>query len=261
MIGSLVTRTGERSTESQSQRGWFAIPAALAILVSAAGSVSGAAAGETVSSARPDAERQGPPYYEEGTVELFTGRPLELYRRSAVGARGLADGTLKLWVYDDPLGRPCAATVADRPPRTRNVIGGLEVAGSFRERRKLELRKARRHRFCAYLGPDAKTATDTSFKARRVKLPRLKPGRANRTVPASLRRHDFASTVIENLEQRCRRRSRNKFKCRFSSEFPGYSLEGRGRVTLKRKISYRFRVRAQGEAARLTDENEGSFPG
>ena len=52
-----------------------------------------------------------------------------------------------------------------------------------------------------------------------------------------------------------------KFSCRFSSSFPGYSLKGRGPVTLERRISYWFRAKAQGERFVLTDENEGSFPG
>ena len=95
----------------------------------------------------------------------------------------------------------------------------------------------------------------------RVLAPRLRRGRARETVAASLRRHDFSNQVIRNLEQHCRRRSRSTFSCRFSSSFPGFRLRGRGSVELKRRVSYRFRVRAQGRIVTLTDENEGHFPG
>ncbi len=98
-------------------------------------------------------------------------------------------------------------------------------------------------------------------QAARALSPRLRAGRARRTVAASLRRHDFANEVVANLEQRCRRRGRSTFACRFSSAFPGFRLSGRGPVELKRRVSYRFRVRAQGQTFTLTDENEGRFPG
>jgi Bacterial Ig-like domain len=96
----------------------------------------------------------------------------------------------------------------------------------------------------------------------KVLRPPLEQGRAKRTVATALRRHKFAKRVIDNLERSCTRRGRYTFSCRFSSAFPGYSLKGHGRVELRRgRISYRFVVRAQGERAVLTDENEGRFPG
>ena len=101
-------------------------------------------------------------------------------------------------------------------------------------------------------------------KAFRFKIlkPPLKAGRAEGTVATALRRHKFANRVVANLEQSCSRVGRFKFSCRFSSGFPGYSLNGRGPVELQNgRISYRFRVRAQGRTLILTDENEGSFPG
>jgi Bacterial Ig-like domain len=95
----------------------------------------------------------------------------------------------------------------------------------------------------------------------KVLRPPLKAGRAERTVATALRRHKFAHRVVENLERSCTRRGRFKFSCRFSSAFRGYSLKGRGPVELRRgRISYRFRVRAQGQRLSLTDENEGRFP-
>ena len=101
-------------------------------------------------------------------------------------------------------------------------------------------------------------------KAFRFKVlkPPLKAGRAEGTVATALRRHKFANRVVANLEQSCSRVGRFKFSCRFSSGFPGYSLNGRGPVELQDgRISYRFRVRAQGRTLILTDENEGRFPG
>ena len=96
----------------------------------------------------------------------------------------------------------------------------------------------------------------------KVLRPPLEAGRAERTVATALRRHKFAKRVIENLERSCTRRGRFKFACRFSSNFPGYSLKGHGPVELRRgRISYRFVVRAQGKRVVLTDENEGRFPG
>src|SRR5665809_726 len=72
-----------------------------------------------------------------------------------------------------------------------------------------------------------------------VLRPRLKAGRVKRTVATALRRHKFANRVVENLEQRCTRRGRFRFSCRFSSAFPGYRLNGRGPIELRRgRISY-----------------------
>ena len=168
---------------------------------------------------------------------------------------------LKLWVYEDPRGRDCAANITGEPPGARRLMTAVTVEGSFRERRRFKPTKRGKHTFCGYLGPDSATIVATSFKVRRVLKPLLKPGKARRTVPRSLRRHRFANNVVENLETNCRRRDRSKFSCRFSSAFPGYSLKGRGRVKLARRISYRFRLRVQGETVVLTDENEGRFPG
>ena len=76
------------------------------------------------------------------------------------------------------------------------------------------------------------------------------------TVVRALRRHDFSPRVVDNLEQRCRRRSRSRFSCRFNSSFPGYSLSGRGFVELKQHLTYRFAAQAQGSKLKLTSENE-----
>jgi Bacterial Ig-like domain len=91
----------------------------------------------------------------------------------------------------------------------------------------------------------------------RVLRPRLKERRARRTVAVALRRHDFSDRVIRELEESCSRRGRFRFFCRFSSTFPGYSLSGRGKVRRRQRLSYRFRVRAQGQSFVLKDETEG----
>ena len=95
----------------------------------------------------------------------------------------------------------------------------------------------------------------------RVLRPALQEARAKRTVAVALRRHDFAKRVIQHLEETCDRAGRFKFTCRFSSTFPGYSLTGRGVVERRKRLSYRFRARAQGRRMTLTDENEGRIRG
>jgi hypothetical protein len=209
------------------------------------------------SSASPP--RLGP--YEETSVDLFVNGRVEQHRRFVVGAEGFSSLPLELWIYEDPQGRACADTIADQPPRSRRLMTAVEVEDAFRERVRMETTIPGEHSFCAYLGPFEEFAFDTSFKARRVLTPLLKAGRAKRTVTLSLKRHGFADRVVKNLETKCRRRDRSEFACRFSSAFPGYSLSGRGRVELARRISYRLRAKAQSRRVVLTDENEGSFPG
>lgn len=147
----------------------------------------------------------------------------------------------------------------NRPPVTCGAGGDDPYAEAFSPRRDLK--------------PGMHTLVVTAFDALgnrgppeqlrfRVLRPPLKAGRAKRTVRTALRRHKFANRVLSNLEQSCSRRGRFRFSCRFSSSFPGYKLTGRGPVELQRgRISYRFRVRAQGQRVVLTDENEGRFPG
>jgi Bacterial Ig-like domain len=92
----------------------------------------------------------------------------------------------------------------------------------------------------------------------KILRPALKPGRAGSTVAKALRSHGFANRVVANLDENCSRASRYKFTCRFSSTFGGYRLKGSGPVKLgKNGLSYRFKVRAQGQRMTLTDENAG----
>jgi hypothetical protein len=215
-----------------------------------------ARAGADGSAAAP---RLGP--YEETSVEVFLNGRVEQHHRFVVGAEGFAGVELDLWLYEDPMGRGCADTIAEEPPRARRLMTAVPVEDAFRERVRMKTTIAGEHSFCAYLGPFEEFAFDTSFKARKVLTPLLTAGRARRTVALALKRHDFADRVVQNLETKCLRRGRSKFACRFSSAFPGYSLKGGGPVTLARRISYRLRAKAQGERVVLTDENEGSFPG
>jgi hypothetical protein len=85
---------------------------------------------------------------------------------------------------------------------------------------------------------------------------RLQGSVARHTVVTALKRHDFARRVVKSVHVNCRRSSRTVFRCKFSGHFPGYRLKGRGEVKLRAKLSYRFRVRAQGLHFTLTDKNE-----
>jgi hypothetical protein len=195
------------------------------------------------------------------SLDLFVGRNPEAYKRAPIRAEGFAEVPLELWVYEDLRGSACSSTPAGRSSRTRLVFGGLNVNGAFVAARFLTMRKPGRHTFCAYLGPDQDTVFNVLGAARQVRRPLLRAGRARRTVATALRRHEFADRVVASLRRGCDRRSRSKFQCRFSSAFPGFRLSGNGPVGLKRRVSYRFQVFAQGRTFVLTDENEGRSPG
>jgi hypothetical protein len=85
---------------------------------------------------------------------------------------------------------------------------------------------------------------------------RLQAPVARRTVTTALKRHDFARRVVKSVDIGCSRRSQVVFACRFSTRFSGYRLKGKGKITLRKNLSYRFRVVAQGVHFTLTDENE-----
>jgi hypothetical protein len=247
---ALLTRTTGRSARSLSARRRFAIPATLAICAAAFGITAAPAAGQG-----------GVPEPGEQALDLFVSLRVVAYKRATVRAEGFAESPLELWVYEDLRGNGCAATPAGRPPRTRIVFGEVPVDGGFGVARSLKMKKPGQHTFCAYLGPDEDTASNTVAVGRRVQRPLLTASRARRTVAAAIRRHGFADRVAANLEESCQRRSRSRFECRLSSAFPGYSLNGGGSVELKRRLSYRFQVSVRGRSFVLTDENEGSAPG
>ena len=89
-----------------------------------------------------------------------------------------------------------------------------------------------------------------------VRKLRLKESVAERTVATALQRHGFAKRVVRAVRVNCSRRAYSAFSCKFSSNFPGYRLTGRGEVKLRAHLSYRFRVKAQGVRLTLTDRNE-----
>jgi hypothetical protein len=141
------------------------------------------------------------------------------------------------------------------------VIAGLHVEGTFSEQRRMKMKRPGRHVFCGYLSSDQDTPTGISAISLKVRRPLLKASRARDTVALALRRHGFADRVVASLRKTCERRSRAEFECRCESTFPGYRLSGSGTVALSKRLSYRFRVVAQGQAFTLTDENEGRLPG
>lgn len=117
--------------------------------------------------------------------------------------------------------------------------------------------KGSRHTISIRAADSAGNVSDpaaVSFRVRRA--PRLGAARAERTVVTALRRHGFARRVWKSVRIDCNRRGRAAFGCRFSSRFRGYRLRGRGEVELRARLSYRFRVKAQGVRFTLTDENE-----
>jgi hypothetical protein len=187
------------------------------------------------------------------SLGLFVGPRLKAYKRATIRAQGVARPSLKLWVYENLRGEGCAETPAERNRRSRMLIDALPVSGDFDEQRRPRMKKPGRHAFCAYLGPNQNTATMTTFATRRVRKPLLRESRAEQAVAAALARHGFTNRVVANLQETCTRRNRSVFDCRFSSSFPGYRLTGAGSVALKRRLSFRFQVFAQGRSFVLID--------
>jgi hypothetical protein len=196
----------------------------------------------------------------EPSLKLFIAKHPQAYRRETVRAEGSTDFPLKLWVSENLRRNTCPATPADGTKGMRALVAGVEVDGDFSEKARPRMKNPGRHAFCAYLGFDEDKAEETTFTDRRVRKPLLTEARAERTVATALNRHGFAGRVIGNLDESCRRRSRNEFQCGFSSTFPGYSLTGHGSVELTRRLSYTFQVSAGGRPFRLTHKNEGGFP-
>jgi hypothetical protein len=194
-------------------------------------------------------------------LELFVSPRPTAFKRATIRASGVAAPPSRLWVYENVRGKTCPTVPAERNGRTRTVIDGVEVGGTFTEKRRPRMKKPGRHAYCAYLGPSEDTAYMASFTTRKVRKPLLTAGRARRTVATALRRHGFADRVVANLEETCSRRSRSEFQCRFASAFPGYFLRGLGSVELRKRLSYRFQVSIRGRSFELTDENEGGLPG
>jgi hypothetical protein len=198
---------------------------------------------------------------QEGTdapaLAVHVEEKLVVGRLANVIATGTAPETLAVWIFVDPLGRPCPATAAARPSEAITVVSGAPVGGEFSVSDLYRPLSDGTQTFCAYLSEGEATPGAVADAIETVELPPLAAREARHTIEVALRRHGFAMRVIEAVEQRCQRRNRTSFRCRFEAAFRGYSLEGRGKVeTAAEGVSYRFRVEAQGARFLLTDENE-----
>jgi hypothetical protein len=202
----------------------------------------------------------GPGPRPDHSLQLSVPRRLEAYDRIAVRAKGFSSSPAELWIYVEPSGERCRATPSDRGRDARAIVAGLAVENEIRVKKRWRVKTPGQHRFCGYLAADDGSVYVSSSTARKARPPLLRARRARRTVATALRKHDFASRVIDNLGERCKRRSRSRFSCQFSSAFPGYRLSGRGSVRLGASLSYRFRVTIDDLRVVLTDENEGRFP-
>lgn len=120
---------------------------------------------------------------------------------------------------------------------------------------KAKRKKGKRHRISIQATDPAGNVGDAAAVEFRV-LPKLSARLARATVTRAIKRHGFSNRVVRALRIKCRRRSSTAVACRFSARFPGYRLRGRGKVTLRGGVSYRFLVKAQGLRFALTDENE-----
>lgn len=190
------------------------------------------------------------------SLELDVEKRLQVGENGTVSASGVAPPGFAVWAFVDPKAEACASAPSSQPERAIALATAVPVSGAFviyrghrPEDRGLEM-------FCAYLGRSADLPNLRKTAKRKVAPAFLRAAVARRTVVIALRRHGFAERTIDALEQRCRRRDRAEFACRFSARFPGYKLSGRGPVSLEDELSYRFRVRAQGVNLVLTDENE-----
>jgi hypothetical protein len=190
-------------------------------------------------------------------LAVHVNKKLVAGQLAKVSATGTAPETLAVWIFVDPLARPCAATAAARPSEAITVVSGVPVGGAFSVSDRYRPLSDGSQTFCAYLSKGEATPGVAAAATGTVKLPTLAARVARQTVKVALRRHGFAKRVIDATEQRCRRRNRFSFACRFEAAFRGYRLKGRGRVEVTAKgVSYRFRIEAQGARFVLTDDNE-----
>jgi hypothetical protein len=197
-----------------------------------------------------------PPPRWQLTVDV--DKPLRVAKTSLVRAIGVASPRVRLWLFVAPLGEGCPPSPSAQPVDAAVLATGLPVEGDFEVDAAYRPRDFGRRSFCGYLGPSGDVVYAFSGVERGVRRPLLRARVARRMIRVALRRHGLGKRVVESLQERCRRRERSEFSCRFSSEFPGYKLTGRGRVWIDDEISYHFRVRAQGVRFTLTDTNERS---
>jgi hypothetical protein len=194
---------------------------------------------------------------DQPSLVLSVGYPLEVGKPAPVRATGTAPSELVLSVFVDPLGAPCPEAAAERPGHAIVIAPDTIVVGAFSVGSSYEPDRKGPQTACAYLGPTTASSSARAAQEGFVNGALLRAAVARHTVPTSLRRHGFAKRVVDAVKQRCRRRARDEFRCRFEVHFRGYDLTGAGRVTLTADgVSYRFRVVAQEERFVLTDRNE-----
>ncbi|MCB0876215.1 MAG: hypothetical protein KDB46_08475 [Solirubrobacterales bacterium] len=136
--------------------------------------------------------------------------------------------------------------------------GKFKRCGSpFRAKVKSRGGKGRKHTISVRaIDPSGNVGEPAKVGFRVVRSPRLRAPVARQTIKKALQRHGFARRVVRALRVDCKRRGRTAFACKLTARFPGYKLRGSGKVQLRKGISYRLRVRAQGIRFVLTDENE-----
>ncbi len=190
------------------------------------------------------------------SLSLTLPEKLEVGRRATVGVEGFAFAGDQLSMFVDPEGKECPSSASGQPSRAISLVDEVLAEGDFRVTEAYKPRGAGDRTFCAYLEASADDAGLTANQVRSATARRLRAQAARKAVVTALKRHGFARRVVKSLKVDCRRSSRSVFTCRFSARLPGYKLKGRGRVRLGVKLSYGFRVTAQGVRFNLTDRNE-----
>jgi hypothetical protein len=182
----------------------------------------------------------------------------------AVTASGTAPSGYSVWIFVVPQGAGCPPDPSGQPAEAVSIASGVPVGESFSVLGLYRPESTGLQSFCAYLWrspTDAAVAVITVREVLPPVAPLLREADARRTVELALRRHAFAERVVEALNEHCHRRGPTVFACRFKARFRGYRLAGHGWVRrLDAKVTYRFKVRAQGQRFVLTDGNEGDLP-
>jgi hypothetical protein len=199
--------------------------------------------------------------YTQASLDLQIDGKLTVGELVTVTASGTAPPGLAVWAYVDPQGEACPPTAFAQPEGAIVIASGVAVGEQFAISGGYRPDQPGPDSFCAYLGPSVLSPTVTVATAREVLRTPLRAGIARRSVATALERHGFARRVVRALETHCHRRALREFRCRFSARFPGYELSGHGRVRrIDDRLTYRFKVRAQGERFVLTQRNEGHLP-
>jgi hypothetical protein len=206
-----------------------------------------------------DAAAQGPSV--QPSLTLIVGHNPVVGRTVPVTATGTAASGYSVWIFVDPESTTCPPDPSYQPPGLAVIAPGVAVGESFSVSGLYQPDRTGQQSFCAYLWRSSTDPAVAAIEVRKVLRPPLPAEVARRMVEVGLKRHGFAERVVEALKAHCGRRGRTVFGCRFEARFRGYRLSGHGWVRqLDDEITYRFRVRAQGQRFVLTDHNEGDLP-